>query len=213
VDILINNAGVAYYGPTHHMTPQQWQWVLAVNLHAPIQFTHELLPVLLDRDEAHILNLASIAGLVAGGRFCAYHVTKFGLVGFSEALRAEYGRQGLGVTALCPGPVQTNLYRSAACGHKSKQTPTPPSWICTTPERVAEKAIRAIRRDRGLVLVSPLAYLLYYAKRLVPGLLDRLQNIGRRRKMREKALRRANRASLANAAPVSRDEPAERQAA
>jgi short-subunit dehydrogenase len=124
---------------------------------------------------------------VAGGRFCAYHVSKFGLVGFSEALRAEFGRQGLGVSAICPGPVLTNLYRSTPSGHRDRPTPHPPRWICTTPERVAEKTLRAIRRDQGLVLVSPLAHVLYYTKRLAPWLLDDLQRIGRRRKMRRKA--------------------------
>jgi short-subunit dehydrogenase len=166
-----------------------------VNLHAPIQFTQQLLPVLLDRLEAHVLNMASITGLVAGGRFCAYHVSKFGLVGFSEAIRAEFGRQGLGVTAICPGPVRTNLYRAAPSGHRDRATPTPPAWICTTPQRVAAKAIRAIRRDQRLVLVSPLAHALYYTKRLAPGLLDAVQRIGRRQKIRQKAARLASRAA------------------
>jgi len=163
-----------------------------VNLHAPIQLTQQLLPALLARPEAHVLNMASITGLVAGGRFCAYHVSKFGLVGFSEAIRAEFGRQGLGVTALCPGPVRTNLYRATPSGHKHRATPTPPAWICTTPERVAARAIRAIRRDQRLVLVSPLAYTLYYFKRFAPGLLDAVQRIGRRRKMKQKAARWAD---------------------
>jgi NAD(P)-dependent dehydrogenase (short-subunit alcohol dehydrogenase family) len=193
LDILVNNAGVAYYGPTLKMTPAQWDWVLAVNLHAPIRFTQQLLPTLLDRPEAHILNMASITGLVAGGRFCAYHVSKFGLVGFSEAIRAEFGRHGLGVTALCPGPVRTNLYRATPSGHQHKTTPEPPAWICTTPERVAQKAVRAIRRDQRLVLVSPLAYALHYTKRFAPGLLDTLQRIGRHRKMKQKAARLAQR--------------------
>ncbi|MFV2070791.1 MAG: SDR family NAD(P)-dependent oxidoreductase, partial [Pirellulales bacterium] len=133
VDILVNNAGVAYYGPTLNMTPQQWDWLLAINLRAPIQLTLELLPTLLDRPEAHVVNMASITGLVAGGRFCAYHVSKFGLVGFSEAIRAEFGRQGLGVSTICPGPVLTNLYRAAPSGHADRSTPHPPAWICTTP--------------------------------------------------------------------------------
>ncbi len=186
IDILVNNAGVAYYGPTLKMSESQWQWLLAINLHAPIQFTRELLPTLLQRDSAHVVNIASVAGLVAGGRFCAYHVSKFGLVGFTEALRAEFGRSGLGVSAICPGPVLTQLYRSAPCGHEHKSTPTPPRFICTTPERVAASTLRAIRRDKGLVLVSPLARVLYYTKRFAPGLVDRVHRIGRRRKIRRR---------------------------
>ncbi len=186
LDILINNAGVCYYGPTVKMTAEQWDWLLAINLHAPIQFTRMLLPVFLQRTEAHILNVASICGLVAGGRYAAYQVSKFGLVGLTEALRAEFGRQGLGVTVVCPGPVTTNFFRSTLCGRKGGQTPEPPRWLCATPERVAAKAIRAIYRDRRLVLVTPLAYLLYNSKRLAPGLIDSLHRIGRPKWMKQK---------------------------
>ena len=100
IDILVNNAGVAYYGPTHKMTAAQWDWLMGINLLAPIQITRELLPILLERPEAHLLNVCSISGLVAGGRFAAYHTSKFGLIGFTESIRAEYGRRGLAL----PGP-------------------------------------------------------------------------------------------------------------
>ena len=99
VDILVNNAGVAWYGPTTTMQPAQWDRLLAINLQAPIRLTTRLLPSLLAQPEAHVVNMASIAGWVCGGRYAAYHVSKFGLVGFSEALRAEFSRKGLGVTA------------------------------------------------------------------------------------------------------------------
>ncbi len=189
IDILVNNAGVAYYGPTHKMTAEQWNWLLSINLLAPIQLTRELLPVLMARPEAHILNVCSIAGLVAGGRFAAYHTSKFGLVGFSEALRAEYGRKGIGVTALCPGPVRTKLYESAQTGKGSaKAVPQPPKWVCTTETKVAEKAIKAIRKNRRLVLLTPLAHLLYQTKRFAPWLLDLLNHTGRKKKLLPQAL-------------------------
>ena len=182
IDLLVNNAGVAYYGPTENMTAEQWDWLLKINLLAAIQFTRELLPTLLSRPEGHILNVCSIAGLVAGGRSAAYQVSKFGLVGFTEALRSEYVRRGVGVTALCPGPVITNLYRSAVSGHSYKAVPTPPAWLCATPEQVSRKAIYGIRRNRAMVLVTPMAYALWYFKRFSPGLVDRLNCIGRRKK-------------------------------
>ena len=83
VDILVNNAGIGYYGRTEAMTAGQWDRLLAVNLSAPIQITRELLPSMLARDEAHILNMCSILGLVAFKRMAAYHTSKFALVGFS----------------------------------------------------------------------------------------------------------------------------------
>src|SRR5262249_7265241 len=133
LDILVNNAGVAYYGPTERMTPGQWDWLLQVNLRSPIQLTQELLPTLLHRPEAHILNVCSIAGLVAGRKLAAYPVSKFGLVGFSEALRAEYAHRGLGVTALCPGLVRTGLFQAAVSGQPGKPVKPPPRWLCISP--------------------------------------------------------------------------------
>jgi NAD(P)-dependent dehydrogenase (short-subunit alcohol dehydrogenase family) len=182
IDILVNNAGVAFYGPTEKMTAAQWDWLLGINLLAPIQITRELLPTLLNRPEAHILNVCSIAGLVAGARTTAYHVSKFGLVGFTEALRAEFGRRGIGVTALCPGAVRTNLYRSAVSGKKRRAVvPDPPAWLSTTPERVAIAALRAIQKNQRFVLLTPLAYVLYNAKRFAPGFLDWMHQLGRRK--------------------------------
>jgi NAD(P)-dependent dehydrogenase (short-subunit alcohol dehydrogenase family) len=182
VDILVNNAGVAFYGPTEKMTAEQWNWLLGINLLAPIQITRELLPTLLSRPEAHILNVCSVAGLVAGARTTAYHVSKFGLVGFTESLRAEYGRRGIGVTALCPGPVRTNLYRAGVSAKKRRSSiPEPPAWLSTSPERIAAAAIRAIHKNQRFVLMTPIAYVLHNAKRFAPGLLDLLHHLGRRK--------------------------------
>jgi NAD(P)-dependent dehydrogenase (short-subunit alcohol dehydrogenase family) len=182
IDILVNNAGVAYYGPTEKMTSRQWDWLLAINLLAPIQIIRELLPVLLERPEAHVLNVCSVAGLVAGPRSAAYHVSKFGLVGFTESLRAEYGRRGVGVTALCPGPVLTNLYKSAVSGSKRKPVPMPPSWLSATPAHIADVAVRAIRKDRRLVVITPVAHALFNAKRFAPWFLDWLNHFTLRKR-------------------------------
>ena len=172
IDLLINNAGVAYYGPTDQMTQKQWEWLMSINLLAPIQITHEFLPSMLRRADPHIVNMCSISGLVAGGRFAAYHTSKYGLIGFTESLRAEYGRHGVGVTAICPGPVTTKLYASAASGRSGKPVPSPPAWLCTTPDRVAAITLKAIRRDRRQVLITPTAHFLFQMKRFAPWLID-----------------------------------------
>jgi short-subunit dehydrogenase len=180
VDLLVNNAGIAFYGQTTSMTTEQWDRLMAINLHAPIQITRELLPSMLARTDAHIVNMCSIAGLVAGGRFAAYHVSKFGLIGFTEALRAEFGRRGLGVTAICPGPVLTGLYQVAEAGDRTK-VPVPPRWVSTTAEVVARKTLKAIRRNRRQVLITPMAHLLFALKRFFPGLIDLANTFSRKR--------------------------------
>ena len=181
VDILINNAGILYYGATEAMSGQQWDRLLAINLLAPIRLIRELLPAMLEKPEAHILNVCSMYGLFARRRSAAYNTSKYALVGLSESLRAEYNAQGLGVTALCPGFVRTDLFSAGQTDHPGGVCRQPPSWLCTSPERVAKIAIKAIRRNRGLVLVTPLARMLWYVKRAAPSLMTYLGNALRRR--------------------------------
>jgi short-subunit dehydrogenase len=182
IDVLVNNAGVAYYGATSAMEDEAWNQLMAVNLHAPVLLTRRLLPRLLEQPEAHVLNVSSILGLVAHRKACAYHVSKFAMVGFSEALRAEFTRAGLGVTVLCPGFVTTRLFDRGMVGASETAFKPPPAWLCATPEKVAAKAIRGIQRNRRMVLVTPLAHALHTFKRFFPGLLDWLQTRRSRRR-------------------------------
>ena len=201
VDILVNNAGIAFHGSTHNMTDDHWDRVLAVNMGAPILLTRKLLPAMLGRSEAHVLNVCSIAGLVASPRLAAYHASKFGLVGFSESLRAEYGPRGLGVTALCPGFVRTDIYRATVTVSTTKPAPTPPRFLTTSPERVAQRAIlRHSSRRRGCrhhaVCQRHVALQAFRARRVrslaaVPS----LQAQGRPHPSRRAAIARANRAA------------------
>lgn len=184
LDILVNNAGVAYYGPTDQMTAEQWRWMLSINLLAPIQLGRELIPILAAQQEAHILNVCSILGLVPMRKVAAYQTTKFGLVGFSVALRAEYGRGQLGVTAFCPGFVRTSMLEGFATGSPEQRRHVVPAWACTTAEKVAARAVRAIRRNQGIVVMTPLARLWWWAARLFPGALNWLMRQGWRRRKR-----------------------------
>jgi len=198
VDLLVNNAGITYYGQTQEMTAEHCERLLAINLHAPIHFTRELLPTLLERPEAHVLNVASFFGLIGTRHLAVYTASKFGLVGFSESLRAEYARTGLGVTALCPGFVDTNLFASAPLGLDRQQQKLPPKWMLTTSEKIAARAIQAIYRNQGQVVMQPYAKLAHLGKRFFPGLLDWANHLSRKR---------------AKNSPVAESEPLERRRA
>ena len=202
LQILVNNAGVAHYGATHRMKPEDWQRVLGVNLLAPVQFIQELLPVMLAQEEAHVVNVASMFGLVASGRLAAYQTSKFGLVGLSESLRDEYARTSLGVSVLCPGFVETQLYSSGTCDKPDRTFPKPPRWLTTTPEWVAYRALQAILHNHGTVVITPAARVLWYVKRFCPGLLSWLRNLSRKRKTR--------RTHLAEKSPFVLNSPARR---
>jgi short-subunit dehydrogenase len=186
VDILINNAGVTYYGKLDRMSAAHSNKLLQINLLSHVQLTHELLPSLLQRPEAHVLNVCSVLGLVGMPKVTAYCTAKFGLVGFSEALRREYGRDGLGVTAMCPGFVQTSLFENALLDETDEKIHIPPRIITITPECVANAAIKAIYRNRRLVVIEPFARFLFAMKRFAPGIADILFHLGRRKRVAKK---------------------------
>jgi 3-oxoacyl-[acyl-carrier protein] reductase len=166
LNILVNCAGLMHYGPADAMTDAQWNRILSVNLLAPIQLVRELLPTLTAQDEAHIVNVCSIFGLVAAPRIAAYQTSKFALVGFSTALHAEYARPGFGITALCPGIIRTPMIKELELDFGV------PAWIGTSPEIAAAVALRAIRRNKGLVVITPTARMFWWLARLSPGLVE-----------------------------------------
>lgn len=183
LNILVNNAGITYYGNTHLMSGEQWTRIMAVNLLAPIRLVHELLPVLLAAGDAHIVNVCSMFGLATWRKAAAYQTSKFGLVGFSAALRAEYCSETFGVTALCPGFVHSSLLEAGETAQAERQLEVP-AWICASADQTAAKAIRAIRRNQGVVLVTPAAHFYWRLARFFPGLVDWLTREGWRRRGR-----------------------------
>jgi short-subunit dehydrogenase len=184
VDLLVNNAGVAHYGPVHAMTEAQIDGLLAVNFHAPIRLTHALLPSLLARPESHVLNVGSVLGLAVMPKVALYCASKHGLVGFSETLRVEYGRWGLGVTTLCPGFVRTALIDAApAAGMSLRQ---PPRVLCVTPDQIARAAVAGIEWNRRRVVVDPVGRWLRGAMALAPGVFDWMNSLGRSKRIAQK---------------------------
>jgi 3-oxoacyl-[acyl-carrier protein] reductase len=179
VNILVNSAGIAYYGATHNMPDAQLERLLAVNLLAPIRLTHALLPLLAQQAEAHIVNVCSIYGLVSMRKAVAYQTSKYGLVGFTMGLRAEYWRRNFGLTALCPGFVRTPLLAKL-----SDEKQVIPDWICVTPETIAARTLRAIHRNQGLVVVPVSARVLWWLARMLPFALDWAMREGWRNKRR-----------------------------
>jgi short-subunit dehydrogenase len=204
INLLVNNAGLLYHGPLHDMELAQADTLLAVNLQAPIQLTQMLLPALLEQRDAHIVNVASMCGFVAFPKLAVYQATKYGLLGFSESLRTDYGKLGIGVTTLCPGFVKTRLFTNAKSA-PDREPRVPPNWLCTTPEYVAKKTLRAIRRNRRMVVVTPLAHSLYWLRRVSPGLLDCVTQLGKRRATRKRLARLAE--ASANLSRTGEDSP------
>src|SRR5262245_9057616 len=182
VHILVNCAGVLCYGPLHLTPEEKWQQTMAVNLSAPIQIIYQLLETLLSEDEAHIVNICSVFGLVSTKKFPVYQATKFGLVGFSLGLRSDYHRKGFGVTALCPGFVRTPMMHNVTDPEAHKRPPALPEFLCSTPEAVAAAALSAIRRNQGLVVIGFFARIVWWVTRFSPHLVDWINREGWRRR-------------------------------
>src|SRR5215469_15133582 len=113
VSILCNNAGVAWGSNVPHLSYEQWDWVLGINLNGVINGIQTFLPRMIERKVAtHIVNTASGAGLIAEGSGILYTTSKFAVVGLSEALRRELEPFRIGVSVLCPGPVATSILQN-----------------------------------------------------------------------------------------------------
>jgi len=112
VHVVCNNAGVGPLAAVAELTMADWDWIIGVNLYGVIHGVQTFLPILqANPDGGHIVNTASMAGLVAPPRMAAYCVTKFGVVALTEVLAAELAAEGskVGASVLCPGTVRTNI--------------------------------------------------------------------------------------------------------
>jgi len=111
--VLCNNAGVAVFGPLAEMSDSDWRWVLGVNLDGVVNGLQAFLPRMKAQSgEKHVVNTASVAGVIAFPGLGVYNATKYAVVGISETLRLEGAAWGLGASVLCPGAVRTRIMES-----------------------------------------------------------------------------------------------------
>jgi NADP-dependent 3-hydroxy acid dehydrogenase YdfG len=113
VDLLCSNAGVNIVGPVEKATYADWDFVLGVNIGGSVNAVQTLVPRMVARGKGgHIVITSSVAGLYATPFASVYSTAKFALLGLAESLRADLRAHGIGVSALCPGPVQSDLFES-----------------------------------------------------------------------------------------------------
>jgi NAD(P)-dependent dehydrogenase (short-subunit alcohol dehydrogenase family) len=113
VNVICNNAGVSWRGFMADASYDDWDWVLGVNLGGVVNGIATFVPRLIERGEGgHVVNTASMAGLMASAGNSIYCTSKFAVVGLSEGLRKELAPKGIGVTVLCPAAIKTNINRA-----------------------------------------------------------------------------------------------------
>jgi NAD(P)-dependent dehydrogenase (short-subunit alcohol dehydrogenase family) len=151
VDVLHNNAGVGHVGPVDVTTLEEWQRVIGVNLMGVIHGTHCFVPRMLRQGRpAHVVNTASMAGLMPVAEMVPYATSKHAVVGLSESLNAELGPRGINVSAVCPGFVTTSIVTDAQLGgeHAERRDQIQRFYerFGCSPDVVAEAVVDAVRR-------------------------------------------------------------------
>ncbi|MBI4611569.1 MAG: SDR family NAD(P)-dependent oxidoreductase [Candidatus Rokubacteria bacterium] len=161
VHVLCNNAGVALWGGLETATHRDWQWVIGVNLWGVIHGLLAFLPRMIAQGEGgHVINTASMAGLVASQGLGIYNTTKYAVVGLSETLAKDLRPYDIGVSVLCPMGVATRIRESERTRPEALRNPggqpgrEPVELMGRTlkPEEVAEQVIAAIRRNQLYVI-------------------------------------------------------------
>ncbi|TMM03420.1 MAG: SDR family NAD(P)-dependent oxidoreductase [Actinobacteria bacterium] len=174
LDLLVNNAGVGLAAGFLETTLDDWDWIVSINLLGVVHGCHFFVPKM--RPGAHVANLASMAGYHASPALVAYTTTKFAVLGLSEALREELRPLGIGVTAICPGIINTPITRNARARGRADDPEVRERLVRMYarrnygPERVAENLLKAVARNRSVAPVAPEAWLAYGIKRASPRL-------------------------------------------
>ncbi|MGZ3269060.1 MAG: SDR family NAD(P)-dependent oxidoreductase [Croceibacterium sp.] len=172
--VLCNNAGIGLLKPITKASEADWDWAIDVNLNSMFNGVKAVLPKIRAHGEGgHVVNTASMAGVLQYSQAGVYVTTKFAVVGFSEALRAELAPEGIGVSAFCPGGVRTNIreYEKTRPERYAAEAETPngqpPGFnfsdeqraqlasLTASPEEAAELVLQGIRDNALYIFTAP----------------------------------------------------------
>jgi NAD(P)-dependent dehydrogenase (short-subunit alcohol dehydrogenase family) len=176
--VLVNNAGIAVGAFFVDTSPESWERIVAINLMGVVHCCRAFIPGMVESGQAgHVINIASMLAYSGIRGASAYCTTKFGVLGFSESLRAELIDHQIGVSAICPGMIRTNIINSSVLESSVEDVEEKRKAIDAmyvkrnyAPDRVGKAVIKAIRRNRAVVPVAPEAWLAWYLTRWTPWL-------------------------------------------
>ena len=174
VDVLVNNAGVAVGGTFLEIAASDFDWLFGINFQGVVQMTRAFLPLLQKSEDARLINISSLFGLIAPPGQTAYCASKFAVRGFSEALRHELAGSTVGVTVVHPGGVATSiannarLPRSLSEEEAAKRRKSVNVVLTMPPETAGEIIVRGVERRKPRILVGRDAQFLALVERLMP---------------------------------------------
>jgi short-subunit dehydrogenase len=171
IDVLLNNAGLGRLSWLENLDfTEDIDFQIQVNLTGLIQTTRAVLPHMLVRKQGHIINMGSMASLIATPTYTVYAATKYGIRGFTEALRREVGVSGIEVTGIYPGGVATEFGQKA--GIKRKTGISTPKYLKLTAEDVAQAILRVVKKPRRAVIMPGMMRPMVWLSVLLPGVVD-----------------------------------------
>ncbi len=176
VDIVVNNAGVGLFGPFEGLSYEKLNWIVDINLWGVVYGSKEFLPYLKQQQEANIVNISSVAGLLGFGLSSGYCISKFAVRGLSESIRQELLGSPVTVTCVHPGFIDTNLFNVTELdGLPEGYDPSGfrkrfNDAMVTPPAKLAKTIIRkGIKKKKARVVAGSQAGLISVIARLFPG--------------------------------------------
>jgi NAD(P)-dependent dehydrogenase (short-subunit alcohol dehydrogenase family) len=174
VDILVNNAGVAIGGTFEAASEEDFEWLFEINFWGVVRMTRAFLPLLRKSDDARVVNLSSVYGLISPPGETAYSASKFAVRGFSNSLRHELADSKVGVTVVHPGGVATSIADNARVPKDmpreeiARRRALAKKALRMPPETAGEIIVKGIERRSARVLVGNDAKFLAFLERLAP---------------------------------------------
>lgn len=171
LDVLVNNAGFGRLDWLENLDPKKdIEAQFDVNVLGVVQTTRQALPVMIKQRSGHIINMCSMAGLVATPTYTIYAASKHAVHGFSEALRREVKPWGIHVSMLYPGGVKTEFSEHA--GIKRKTGATTPGFLLLSAEDVGRAVVQLVRRPRAMRIIPWLWSVTALLNKLFPSFVD-----------------------------------------
>jgi NAD(P)-dependent dehydrogenase (short-subunit alcohol dehydrogenase family) len=176
LDLIFNNAGIAVGGQVDELTLDHWNRVIDVNLRGVVHGVHAAYPLMLRQGHGHIVNTASLAGLVPGPGLAPYAATKHAVVGLSLSLRAEGATRGVKVSALCPGFIDTPLLGRVNADLPQTETGANAAALARQlgklyqADPLAQDVLRGVERNQALIVAPRSARVAWRMARYAPGL-------------------------------------------
>lgn len=172
VDIVINNAGVAYAATVEDSEYEHQEWLMSINFWGVVYGTQAFLPLLRKSTQGHLLNVSSVFGLIGVQTQSAYNAAKFAVRGYTEALRQELDGSNIHVCCVHPGGIKTNIARNSRGGDANMSADQRgeefQKYARTTAESAAAQMIRAIEKRKKRLLIGADAKYISLISRLLP---------------------------------------------